>query len=111
MRRTAAIAIALWAAATGCKSSGSAPEASSPCREGPEDDVAMGAKTGVAGAKTGLKTGLEGVKALGGAGVGLVEGGSSEAKTRWKEGKQETRQTANEGAAETRRKGSTPRCK
>jgi hypothetical protein len=62
----------------------------------------MGAKVGVAGAKTGILTGVEGVKAAGRAVGGLVEGGSDGAQREWKEGKAETKRTAHQGADEVK---------
>jgi hypothetical protein len=70
----------------------------------------MGAKTGVAGAKTGVKTGVAGVKQFGKAVGGLAEGGSDEARQRWREGKAETKQTAHAGAEETRQEAHSPDC-
>ena len=61
----------------------------------------MGAKTGYAGAKTGVTTGVEGVKAAGSAVGGYFEGGSNEAERKWQEGKSNTSQTAREGSRET----------
>lgn len=74
------------------------------------DCTKKGAKTGVAGAKTGAKTGVEGVKTFGRAVGGFVEGGSDEAKKEWRKGKQETKQTAREGAVETDREANAPEC-
>jgi len=70
----------------------------------------VGANTGVAGAKTGVKTGVEGVKTFGKAVGGLVEGGTDEAKKKWKEGKEETKRTAHEGADETKSEAKSPDC-
>jgi hypothetical protein len=72
------------------------------CKSGAEGSVEKGAKTGVSGAKTGVKTGVEGVKTFGGAVGGLFTGGSDEAKSKWKKGKDKTRETAREGAADTK---------
>jgi hypothetical protein len=58
----------------------------------------MGAKVGVAGAKTGITTGDEGVKAVGKAVGGFVEGGSDGADREWKQGKADTKRIAHEGA-------------
>ena len=80
------------------------------CRRGPADDVEMGARTGVEGAKTGATTAVEGVKTAGSAAAGWVEGGSAEARRRWNEGKQQTRGTAREGAADVDRAASVPEC-
>jgi hypothetical protein len=104
-------AVALSSAA--CKSSGgeSKPAAEPSCREGVGDDVEMGAKTGVAGAKTGVKTGVEGVKQGASATGGFFEGGSDEAKKRWKEGGKQTKATAGEGADDTKKEAGHPRCK
>jgi hypothetical protein len=92
------VLIACLAVLGACKSS---KPAASPCG-GAEGKATTGARTGVEGAKTGVETGVAGVKQFGSATAGLVEGGSDEAKARWKEGKQETKQTANEGAAQTK---------
>jgi hypothetical protein len=64
--------------------------------------IEMGAKVGVAGAKTGVTTGVEGVKTAGKAVGGFVEGGSEGAQREWKEGKAETKRTAHEGAGEVK---------
>lgn len=98
------------ALSTGCHSSHDAKSAEAPCRAGPKDDVAMAARTGVSGAKTGVETGVEGVKTFGSATAGWVEGGSDEASRRWEKGKQETKDTAHSGASETRAEGSVPPC-
>ncbi len=62
----------------------------------------MGAKVGLAGAKTGVTTGIEGVKTFGKAVGGFVEGGSEGADREWKQGKVETKRTAHQGADEVR---------
>jgi hypothetical protein len=62
----------------------------------------------VQGAKLGVETGIEGAKAAGSAGVGLVEGGQAQAKERWEEDKQSTRETAHEDAAQAKRQARTP---
>ena len=62
----------------------------------------MGAKVGVAGAKTGITTGVEGVKAVGKTVGGFVGGGSEPANREWKEGKAETKRTAHAGADEVK---------
>ena len=80
------------------------------CREDVGDDVKMGAKTGVAGAKTGVTTAGQGIKTFGRSAAGLVEGGSDEAKQRWKEGKEDTKATAHEGAGETKNEAHKPKC-
>jgi hypothetical protein len=64
--------------------------------------VEMGAKVGVAGAKTGITTGVEGVKAAGKTVGGFVGGGSEAAQREWKGGKAETKRTAHAGADEVR---------
>ena len=81
------------------------------CRKGPKGDIAMGARTAGEAVKTGATTAVEGVKATGAAVGGWVEGGSDEAKEKWKEGKQDTKATANEGAADVDREASVPTCK
>jgi len=62
----------------------------------------MGAKVGIAGAKTGVTTGVEGVKAVGKTVGGFVGGGSEAAQREWKEGKAETKRTAHTGADEVK---------
>jgi hypothetical protein len=64
--------------------------------------VEMGAKVGVAGAKTGIITGVEGVKTAGRAVGGFVEGGSDGAQREWNQGKVETKRTAHQGANEVK---------
>ena len=94
-----------------CKNDKPAASPSEPqCREDVGDDAKMAGRTGLSGAKTGVTTGIEGVKAAGSAGVGLVEGGSDEAKKRWKDGKHDTRTTAREGASETSKEAHAPKC-
>jgi hypothetical protein len=100
MRRRApssTLLILALASLAACKSD----RAASPCG-GAEGGVTTGARTGVEGAKTGVETGVAGVKQLGSATAGLVEGGSGEAKSRWNEGKRETKHTAREGASHTK---------
>lgn len=94
-----------------CKSSEPKP-AESPdpgCRADVGDDINTAVATGAEGAKTGAKTAIEGVKTFGQGAAGLVEGGRDEAKVRWNEGAEKTRETANDGAETTRRKA-LPRC-
>lgn len=62
----------------------------------------MGAKVGLAGAKTGVTTGVEGVKTFGKAVGGFVEGGSEGADREWQQGKAETKRIAHQGASEVR---------
>jgi hypothetical protein len=62
----------------------------------------MGAKVGVAGAKTGVTTGVEGVKQFGRAVGGFASGGSPGAEREWNQGKADTKRTAHEGAAEVK---------
>jgi hypothetical protein len=81
------------------------------CRKGAKGDVVMGARTAGEAVETGAKTGVEGVKTAGRAVGGWVEGGSKEAKEEWKKGKQETRATAREGAADVDREASVPACR
>lgn len=73
--------------------------------------VEKGAKTGFAGAKTGVVTGVEGVKAAGKAVGGFVEGGSDQASREWKQGKAETRRAARSGSDETRSEAHAPNCR
>ena len=106
---------ALVLVASGC-GSGSSKGASSPhggptCRNDAGATVEVGARTGVEGAKSGVTTAVEGVKTAGSATAGLVEGGTDEAKARWKEGAAHTKQTAKKGGAETKEEAEVPRCK
>ena len=80
------------------------------CRKGAKGDVVMGARTAGQAVETGAKTGVEGVKTAGRAVGGWVEGGSKEAKEEWNKGKQETKETAHEGAADVDREASVPVC-
>ena len=80
------------------------------CRKGAKGDVALAARTAGEAVETGAKTGVEGVKTAGRAVGGWVEGGSKEAKEEWKKGKQETKETAHEGAADVDREASVPVC-
>lgn len=93
------------ASALGCRGN----DAASPC--GPEGDAKRGARTGVEGAKTGVATGVEGVKTFGNATAGLATGGSDEASQRWKDGKEKTKATANEGSASTKSEAHSNPCK
>jgi hypothetical protein len=88
---------------------GSEKKASSPC--GPKEDLEKAGRTGALGAKTGVTTGVEGVKAAGEATAGLFEGGSEEAKRKWREGKEKTKEKASEGAASTRTEYHSDPCK
>ena len=54
---------------------------------------------------------MEGVKTFGSATAGLFEGGTDEAKARWKEGSTQTKQTARKGGAETKHESAVPQCK
>jgi len=72
--------------------------------------TAMGAKTGVAGAKTGLTTGFEGVKTVGRSVGGFVEGGSEGAEREWRAGRADTRRVAQQGKEETRQEAHPPDC-
>ncbi len=97
---------------SGCASRSSTGAAGPPaCRNDAIDDVEVGARTGVAGAKTGATTAVEGVKTFGSATAGLVEGGSDEAKARWKQGAAQTKQTAHKGGEETKEQSGVPQCK
>jgi hypothetical protein len=87
----------------GCKSSTEqAKPVATPCTAS-DREITTGVRTGVEGAKTGLTTGYEGAKTGVMTTAGLVEGGTDGAKTRWKEGKDETKQTARAGAADTKK--------
>ena len=81
------------------------------CHNDAIDDIEVGARTGVTGAKTGATTAVEGVKTFGSATAGLVEGGSDEAKARWKQGAAQTKQTAHKGGEETKEQSGVPQCK
>jgi hypothetical protein len=98
----AAAVLSLSAACGGDKKEPETPKtiAADPC-DGPKEDVKMAGRTGWEGTKAGAKTGVEGVKAFGGAAGGFVSGGSTEAEKRWAEGKEKTREKANEGASDT----------
>lgn len=72
--------------------------------------VEKGVKTGAEGAKTGVVTAVEGVKTFGSATAGLVQGGTDEAKERWKEGAAQTKETAKKGAANTKEESEQSRC-
>lgn len=107
-----ALVLAAAALATACGSRSSKGASSPPaCRSDAADDVEVGARTGVSGAKTGAKAAVEGVKTFGSATAGLVEGGGDEAKARWKQGAAQTKQTAREGGSETKQEGTVPQCK
>jgi hypothetical protein len=80
------------------------------CRDSAGDDVRMAARTGWAGAKTGVKTGVEGVKTAGRAVGGFVEGGSRGASEEWNAGKRDTRHVANQSAGEVRHEANVPLC-
>ncbi len=81
-----------------------------PCRKSPSDDLAVGARTGAEAAKTGARTGVEGVKTAGKAVGGLFSGGPDEAKAKWNEGKQATKDEAKEGASQVDETANVPRC-
>lgn len=102
--RFALVGFAFALAAAGCAS------APPPCRKSPSDDLAVGARTGAEAAKTGARTGVEGVKTAGKAVGGLFSGGPEEAKTKWNEGKQATKDEAREGASQVDESASVPRC-
>jgi hypothetical protein len=107
---------ALLLGAVGCGSR-SQKEAATPaagppmCRNDAGDTVEVGARTGVEGARTGVTTAVEGVKTFGSATAGLVQGGTDEAKARWKEGAAQTKEAARAGGAETKQEADVPRCK
>jgi len=108
--RTLVLFVLVASAALACSRSRAA---SSPpaCRDGVIDDGEVGVRTGAEGAKTGVKTAVEGVKTFGSATAGLVEGGTGEAKARWKDGSEQTKETAHAGGAETKKRGRVPRCR
>jgi hypothetical protein len=70
----------------------------------------MGAKTGVAGAKTGIETGVEGVKAVGKTVGGFVGGGSDQARREWQQGKADTKRAAHSGADDVKQQSNSPDC-
>ena len=70
----------------------------------------MGAKTGVAGAKTGIVTGVEGVKAVGKTVGGFVEGGSGQARREWQQGKADTKRAAHAGSDDVKQESKSPDC-
>jgi hypothetical protein len=109
----APLALVLLALISGGCASRSSKGAEGPpaCRNDAIDDVEVGARTGVAGAKTGATTAVEGVKTFGSATAGLVEGGTDEAKTRWKQGAAQTKQTAHKGSEDTKEQSGVPQCK
>lgn len=80
------------------------------CARGTESEPCHAVNTGAAGAKTGATTAIKGVEQLGSATVGLVEGGGSEAKSRWKERGRDTKQTARSGAADTKAASTDKQC-
>jgi hypothetical protein len=102
---TVLVATATLGAASCGSSSASQPPARSVGR-----CVEKGAKTGVAGVKTGATTSVEGVKAVGKTVGGFVEGGTDKAREQWQEGKAETNRAAHEGADEVRRESKAPDC-
>lgn len=85
--------LALLCGALGCKDSKTADDVK-PC-------VKSSGQTAGEAAKTGAKTAVEGVKTFGESVGGLFDGGKEEAKRRWDEGKQKTKDTAKTGGAET----------
>ena len=96
--------------AAGCSSQQGHANSPEACRDSAGDDVRMAARTGVAGAKTGVKTGVEGVKTAGRAVGGFVEGGSRGASEEWNAGKRDTRRVANRSADEVRHEANVPLC-
>ena len=98
------VTVATFALGLGCA-------ATPACRKGAKGDIVTGARTAGEAVKTGAETGVEGVKAAGKTVGGWVEGGSPEAKEKWNEGKQDTKETAHAGAADVDREASVPTCK
>ena len=101
-------------AACGGKSSAKAPEtpaSSGMCRDGVGDDAATAGRTVGQAAKTGVVAATDGVVQVGSATAGLVEDGTSGAKSKWKERGAETKQDARENAADTKREANRPSCK
>jgi hypothetical protein len=107
-KRAALVTVATFAALA-CSVAGCA-SAPPPCRKSPSDDVVVGARTGAEAAKTGARTGVEGVKTAGKAVGGLFSGGPDEAKAKWNEGKQATKEEAKEGASQVDEEANVPRC-
>ena len=87
-----------------------APAAAEPDPCGPGDDVEQGAKTAGASAELGGRTAVEGVKTAGKTVGGFFEGGSDEAKEKWNEGKEDTRETAKTGAKKVQTASTTRPC-
>ena len=109
MRMLFVLSLAFFTA-LGCGSRSKGAASPPACRDDAVDDAEVGVRTGAEGVKTGAKTAVEGVKTFGSATAGLVEGGKDEAKTRWKEGAEQTKETAHEGGAETKKRSKVPRC-
>lgn len=107
LRKAARFTLAGLAFALSASGCASAPP---PCRKSPSDDLAVGARTGAEAAKTGARTGVEGVKTAGKTVGGLFSGGPEEAKAKWNEGKQATKEEAKEGASQVDETASVPRC-
>ena len=110
LRVTTILVVVATAAACGHRSKPAAASTKPSCRDDAVDDVEVGARTAGSGVKTGATTAVEGVKTFGKATAGLVEGGTDEAKERWKEGAAHTKATAKEGSADTKREADVPRC-
>lgn len=79
------------------------------------DDIEPCAKTSANTAGSALKTGgttaLAGIETFGASVGGLLDGGTDEAKKKWKEGAEQTKQTANEGSTETKATAQETDCK
>ena len=101
MKRSISLVVIATAALVGCRDSRTADDVK-PC-------VKSSAVTAGEAAKTGGKTAAEGVKTFGRSVGGLFEGGTDEAKEKWKEGAQKTKETAHEGGSETRTMGDATR--
>lgn len=85
------------------------------CHANTADDVEPCAKgsaqTVGEAAKTGGETALSGLETFGTSVGGLFEGGTDEAKKKWKQGADKTKQTAKDGGADTKSAARETDCK
>jgi hypothetical protein len=95
----------------GCGADAQGAQSADDCREGPGDDVKMGAKTAGQAVEAGAETGVAGVKQLGKGVGGLFKGGTEGAEEGWNDGKQETLGEAREGREEVRDEATLPPCR
>ena len=77
------------------------------CPKGPEGDAKHGAKTAGTAVVTSGETALSGLETFGKTVGGYVQGGKSEAKKNWNEGKKKTATTAKSGASATKEEAKT----